>query len=382
MLITSAVIYPLNIPFRQSFSHNLHTRAFSDSIIVQLKTAGGVAGYGECIARPYVTGETVESSIRYIREMLLPSVLGRNYGFIDPNQPLKYLSGIADGLSADAHPGVIAWNGSKAAVELALIDCALREQGMALGNLLPAKSGVVRYSMVLSSESIQKIRKMALLVRLFNIKHVKIKVGTRDDYERVAAVRKMMGPSASIRLDANGAFNVETALEFLTSIAGFKIDSIEQPIPRGPVSELAELKARSPVPIMVDESIVTEQDARELIEQDACHYLNLRVSKCGGIYNTLKIAELAGKAGIGMQLGCLVGETAILSAVGRCLALHGNAWQFIEGSFGNILLKEDLSKENVRFGWGGRAKALSGAGFGVDICEERLRKYVTQVITV
>lgn len=382
MMITSAAIYPLNIPFRQPFSHSLHSRAFSDSIIVKLITENGVAGYGECIARPYVTGETVESSIRYLRDVLIPSVMRKSYEAVTPDQPLNTLAHFADSLSSNASSGVIAWNGSKAAVELALLDCALREQGVSLNTLLPAKSRVVRYSMVLSSGSVKNIRKMAVILRLFNIKHVKIKVGTPDDDERVAIVRKILGPSASIRLDANGAFNLQTALDFLSSIAKFNIDSIEQPLPRGCLSDLAKLKSESPVPVMADESIVTEEDARTLIELDACHYFNLRVSKCGGIYNTLKLADMAARAGIGVQLGCLVGETAVLSAAGRCLAMHRGDWKFIEGSFGNLLLKEDISGKNVRFGWGGKAKALKGKGLGVDIRENLVRKYATQGMTL
>lgn len=380
MIITSAEIYPLNIPFRQPFSHSLHSRSFSDSIIVKLTTSKGTAGYGECVARPYVTGETVESSIEYICGTLLPSIIGKTYRAIDPNQPLEFLSCITDSLSSSGSSSVVTWNGSKGAVELAMLDCALREQGLSLNHLLPAKSKVVSYSMVISSESIEKIRKMAVLMRLFHIKHVKVKVGTNDDYERVAIIRKIMGPTASIRLDANAAFDFHSALDFLSSVAAFSIDSIEQPVPRGHISDLVKLKSASPIPIMADESIITLEDAKELIEKDACHYFNLRVSKCGGIYNTLELAAIASKAGIGVQLGCLVGETAILSAVGRCLAMHLSDWKFIEGSFGNLLLKEDISKENVRFGWGGKAKTLTGKGLGIEICEKRVKKYATQII--
>jgi L-Ala-D/L-Glu epimerase len=382
MKIISATIYSVNIPFRWSFSHSLHTRAFSDSIIVKLTTENGIIGYGEGIARPYVTGETVEASVQYIQQTLLPSIIGKPFEPIDPSKSYKALSHIFYGLSSEASPGIIDWNGSKAAVELAIIDCLLKEQRLSLSSLIPARSKVIRYSVVISSESVERTRKIAILMKIFNIKYIKIKVGTKDDYERIAIVRKIMGPAASIRLDANGSFNVKTSVDFLSSVSKFNIDSIEQPVPRGEVSDLLQVKSNSQIPIMVDESIVTIDDANKLIESNACHYFNLRIAKCGGIYNTLKIADLAKRSGMGIQLGCLVGETAILSAAGRAVAMHLNDLKFIEGSFGKLLLKEDVSKKNIRFGWGGKAKALTGIGLGIDVCEERIKKYATQIINL
>ena len=382
MKIVSATIYPVKIPFRQSFSHSLHARAFSDSVIVKLTTENGAVGYGEGIARPYVTGETVEASVQYIKNVLLPSIIGKTFESIDLGRSYHALSFISDSLSANASPGIIAWNGSKTAVELAMIDCALKEQRLSLSSLIPAQTNLIRYSVVLSSESVERTRKMAILMKLFNIKFVKIKVGTKDDYTRIAIVRKIMGPSVSIRLDANGAFDAKTAVDFLSSVTEFNIDCIEQPVPRGNLSELMQVKSNSTIPIMVDESIVTIEDANKLIESNACDYFNIRVSKCGGIYNTLQMADMAARAGMGIQLGCLVGETAILSAAGRGVAMHLDDLKFIEGSFGKLLLTEDISRKSIRFGWGGRAKALTGIGLGIDVCEKRIKKYVTQIINL
>ena len=65
MKIVSANIFALNIPFTESFDHSLNKRKFSDSIIIKLNTINGLSGFGEGIARPYVTGETVKKSIEH-----------------------------------------------------------------------------------------------------------------------------------------------------------------------------------------------------------------------------------------------------------------------------------------------------------------------------
>ena len=84
------------------------------------------------------------------------------------------------------------------------------------------------------------------------------------------------------------------------------------------------------------------------------------------LFQTLRLAELTRQAGIGFQLGCQVGETAILSAAGRHLAAHLNDAKFIEGSYGSLLLEEDIAAESVQFGYGGKAPLLNGIGSGID----------------
>ncbi len=129
---------------------------------------------------------------------------------------------------------------------------------------------------------------------------------------------------------------------------------------------------------MVDESLVSLQDAAELIEAQACDIFNVRLSKCGGLGRSLRFIELARAAGLKWQLGAHVGETALLSAVGRAVALaHGDPI-FVEGSIGEWLLVEDLSSPSVQFGQGGVAGPLAGPGLGVEVIEERVRKYAAE----
>ena len=157
---------------------------------------------------------------------------------------------------------------------------------------------------------------------------------------------------------------------------------MEQPIPRGPVEDLARLKSLQPVPIMADESLVTIADAKALAAARAVDLFNIRVSKCGGLFRSMEIARIAERAGIRVQVGAQVGETAILSAAGRHLAAAVPNLAFAEGSFGTLLLSDDLARDAVRFGYRGEARLLSGPGFGARIVMEHVRKWSARTIEV
>ena len=378
--IVSANIFSLNIPFVESFDHNLHKRKFSDSIVVKLNTDSGLSGFGEGIARPYVTGETVEKCSEHIENVLLPAVITEN---IDTcSSPSSFLSTINNCIPVIDSSEVIAWNAARTAVELALIDCILKEQKRSLNCILPAKSQTVTYSGIIPSVNVNKTIECAKRLQQIGFKYVKMKVGESNDQENVATARDILGPSVSLRLDANGAFTVKKAIQFIKSVERFNIDSIEQPIKRGDVADLACVKTNSSIPIMADESIVTLDDAKKLIDDNACDYFNLRISKCGGLFNTLAIANLAKQMDMNIQLGCLVGETAILSAAGRHLAAYLSEIKFVEGSYSTHLLVEDISQEKIVFGNRGEAPVFAGEGLGINIKEDLLVKYARKITDV
>ena len=383
MKIVKAKVYVLKIPFNFSFAHSLKKRSCSDSIIIELTSDTGMRGYGEGIARPYVTGETVNKSVKHIAQVLLPAIIHNDFSDIDTSQnPIVALSCINNSIPDINSPGIIAWNASMTAVELAVIDCLLKHREKSLNCVLPAKINRVTYSGVLSSCNIKQTVELAKRFRQAGLKYIKMKVGKGNDRERISAVRDIVGSSVSIRLDANGAFNVKNAIQFIKSVEHYNIDSIEQPIKRGEAAELAAVKAGSPIPIMADESIVTIDDAKRLMDHNACDYFNLRVSKCGGIFRTLAIADLCAQGGMKIQLGCQVGETAILSAAGRHVAAYLPQVRFVEGSYGALLLAEDISQVDITFGYGGEAPVLTGYGLGINIREDLLQKYTDKTVCI
>ena len=120
---------------------------------------------------------------------------------------------------------------------------------------------------------------------------------------------------------------------------------------------------------------MTAADAQQLVAHEAIDLFNIRLYKCGGIGPCLELAAYAREHGLGYQVGAHVGETALLSAVGRHFAAHLGDARFVEGSYGTLLLTEDLSRTSLRFGHQGKGTLLKGPGLGVDILEERLEGY-------
>lgn len=383
MKILQAKIFALKIPFRFSFGHFLKIRVFSNSFVVELTTDSGIRGYGEGVARPYLTGETPKRSFKHIKSVLLPAVMDKKLPCLLAHEsPIKTLEYVDTLLPELETKGIIQWNGARSAVELAILDCMLKSEGKSLNKLLPSKLRTVTYSSVFASGSVDQAKALAIRTKEQGMRFIKIKVGKKNDLDRIMAVRDIVGPEASIRLDANGAFSVSKAIEFAQSVQDCRIDCLEQPVGRGNVEDLITVKVNSPVPIMADESLVSLDDAKILADRQACDYFNLRIAKCGGLYRTLLIAGIARTANLKCQVGCLVGETAILSAAGRHLAANLPDVRFVEGSYGTHLLEQDIAAQETMFGNSGEAPALDGPGLGIDIRMDVLTEFAKKIESI
>ena len=138
------------------------------------------------------------------------------------------------------------------------------------------------------------------------------------------------------------------------------------------VACLADVRKQIKTPVMLDESLCGEVDAEKAVKNGWCDLFNLRLSKCGGFIPSLRLAQLAKRHGLSYQLGCQVGETAILSAAGRHFATSGADIRYLEGSYDRPLVWERLSKEDITFRRNGKAPALIGCGLGVAIDPARV----------
>ncbi|MFN9976440.1 MAG: enolase C-terminal domain-like protein, partial [Phycisphaerae bacterium] len=114
------------------------------------------------------------------------------------------------------------------------------------------------------------------------------------------------------------------------------------------------------VPVMLDESLCCMEDAERAITGQWCDLFNIRLSKCGGLIRSARLALKAIENGLSYQLGCQVGETGILSAAGRHFACTLTGYRFLEGSYDRFLVKDRLILEDITFRRGGRAPARSG----------------------
>jgi muconate cycloisomerase len=224
---------------------------------------------------------------------------------------------------------------------------------------------------------------LAGVIRSLGITQVKVKVGKDldTDVSRVRTLRSLLGSDADLRIDANCAWTDEQALAAIEALRRYRISAVEQPVAADDIHGLQRLTAACPEEIIVDESLRTVAEARTLADAKACDAFNIRVSKCGGLRASMRIAEIAADAGITVVVGAQVGESGILSAAGRHLAAC-LAPRYLEGSAGRLLLREDLTRERVLPGRAGRARPHAGAGLGVTVKTDVLRRYTLQARVV
>ncbi len=377
MRITKGTIYELNIPFNEIFTHSTKARTASDAIVVKLVAEDGNIGYGEGLPRPYVTGETVEFALTHVQDVLWPRIKASTYETVGCLADLEQFD---TSLGAPVAEGVLAPNAARATVEIALIDCALRAEGRGLGEYFIPNRDQVEYAGVIPANNPEKAASHAKKMAMLGLAHLKIKIAMGDDLARIQSVVDVVGENTPIRLDANAAWSLDEALGHIAQLEQFNVEAIEAPIARTTVDDLKKYKNATKMPISVDEYLVTTTDAEELIAKEACDIFNLRVSKLGGLWRTWQLAQKALSAGLKLQFGAQVGETAILSAAGRHLIAALPDVLFAEGSAGTLLLEKDVSEESVAFGFQGLAPLLTGPGLGISVKEDVLEQYAKRKI--
>ena len=121
---------------------------------------------------------------------------------------------------------------------------------------------------------------------------VKVKVGDEGSVDRVAAVRSACGPRIKIRLDANGAWDLETALRQLAALATYDIELVEDPV--ASLEELAALRGRAGMPVAAESCIRTTADAQRLHRLEAADAIVLKPQRIGGVREALRAAEASG----------------------------------------------------------------------------------------
>jgi muconate cycloisomerase len=383
--ITELTALAVKIPLRRPIRHASHRRTDTDNVVVRCVLENGVVGHGEGVPRDYVTGETTDSALALLRQADLAAQLPPCGDF-----PAAVAAAERLHLPANDDRG-IGGNAARCAVELAVLDAYGRHFGeplsrvtalLAPGYCAPRRH--VRYSGAITSARGGKLKLLALVQRLYGFEQLKVKVGIagHDDPRRLQTVRAWAGRRMNLRIDANEAWSPDEAVARIEALAPVGLTSVEQPVAHEHLACLEAVRKKVRVPVMLDESLCGPADARRAIELQACDLFNIRLSKCGGFIPSLRLVELAGRHGLGCQLGCQVGETAVLSAAGRHFASSVANLRYLEGSYDRHLVREALATRDFTFGAGGRAAALPGPGLGVEIDPAALARVTRQTVRI
>jgi muconate cycloisomerase len=373
MSLRSITLHHVAVPLRKPIRHASHERSASDNLVVRAELDDGTTGYGEGVPRSYVTGETIATTFMALPRFDAAAALGSPATF---EEAVGRIAAFQLPETANDPRGMDG-NAARCALELALLDAYGRRFGRSLtdairvvppfATLLAPAPRPVRYSGAITADSPRKERTAAWKMRLYGFRQVKVKVGVegQDDPARLATLRRILGRRMDIRLDANEAWHAGELAEKARPLLPFRPSALEQPVPHSEVSALADLRPHLGVPVMLDESLCGYPDAVFAAEQGFADLFNVRLSKCGGVFPSLRIVALAARHGLGVQLGCHPGETGILSAAGRHFAANVAGLRYLEGSYDRHVLARNVIVEDITFGYGGRARPLSGPGLGV-----------------
>jgi len=377
-------VFPLAIPLRFRFEHAAAARDTTDPVVLQLTAEAPYAqhvGHGETLARRYVTGETAETVVDDLTEMFVPYLLEfRPTSFAEAAEFAHELPTLIDARLVNA---------ARCAVELALLDLAGQVFKRRLSDVVgwlgqpgfepPGCLETVRYSGVVVGRNPRRTATFLRLQRCYGLRDFKIKVAV-DGWERHLEQahhvlrRGLRRGTLTLRADANGGWDLEQAQRALPALERFGVSALEQPLPPADDHRLPALAEQTNCDLIADESLLTIEDAEELIEVGGVRVLNIRLAKNGGLLPALRIARRALAAGLDVQLGCLVGETSILTAAGVAFLEACPRVRFAEGAFGRLLLRADVTERPLRFGRGGRIRPPTGFGLGLHVSEDALRR--------
>lgn len=386
MHIHRITAFQVPIALRKPVRHASHERFTNDTLIIRCVMNDGSVGWGEGLPRTYVTGESIETAWRHLEATDFRAL--REQTFQDS---VQLATAIDQFRLADVKPdpGIQVrecfGNSVRCALELAILDAACRVENVSIGHLIEKLPGTekivsardeVFYSGAITSMSPGKQIVSALKMRLFAFRTVKVKVGATGIHDEACLrrVRRIVGRNVDLRLDANEAWRCEEVRSRMQPLLKYNVTSLEQPVPHADVAGLQQVRSELSVPVMLDESLCCLEDAERAIAGGWCDLFNIRLSKCGGLLRSLKLAALTRQHGLGFQLGCQVGETGILSAAGRHFACHVDNIRYLEGSFDRFLVRDALTEQDLTFQYGGRGKRLAGPGLGGDINECRVRQ--------
>jgi L-alanine-DL-glutamate epimerase-like enolase superfamily enzyme len=320
---------PLTVPLREPFviaSGRLDaTRAALVRAALEDEAGRRVEGIGEAAALPPVTHEDQPDLLR---------ALGAANGALEGrwlDDPAAFEAGLgATGAGAPVRAGVAT----------AVLDGWARLAGLPLAQLLgagAAPSPALETDITLPIAPAERMAALAAAHRAAGFRAFKVKIGRdfRADHAALRAVRAAV-PDARFRLDANAGFRAADALALLDLALGegLPVDCFEQPCGRDDLAGMAEVAARSPVPVVADESFRGDADLDRLLGARAAHGVNLKLAKLGGLAVAVALGRRARREGLSLMAGAMVETRLGLTAMAHVVAaLGGVEWVDLDTAF-------------------------------------------------
>lgn len=311
MFIKDIEIGEIFIPLARPFKTALRTVENVEDIAIKIITDTDLVGFGEAPPTAVITGDTKGSIITAIRDFIKPALIGMEIDNLD-------------GIFRKLNTCITKNTSAKAAVDMAIYDLYAKQYNTPLYKLLGGNKKEVETDITISVNPIPEMVADSMDAISNGYKILKVKVGKEGlkDVERIAAIREAIGPNIKIRVDANQGWNAKQSVQIITAMEdkGLDIELVEQPVPAHDFKGMQYVTSRVATPILADESVFSAEDAIHLIEERAADLINIKLMKTGGIYNALKICDIAEIYGVECMIGCMLEGKLSVSAAAHLAA--------------------------------------------------------------
>lgn len=309
MKINKVEAWPVSMKLGEPYTISYETIERTTNIFLRIETDRDVVGFGCAAPDLQITGETPESVLRAVNDIISPSIKGS-----DPLRSAMLIERLFPLLKSQ--PSALA------AVDMALYDILGKVSGLPLWKLLGGFRDRIKTSVTIGILPEDKTVSRALDWVAKGFKCLKIKGGkdVDSDIVRVMKVREAVGPVVELRFDANQGFSVNQAFKFFKETRRAHLELFEQPTPKGEPDLLGRVTSGVQIPVMADESLMTLRDAFRLAHRNLADMVNVKLMKVGGIAVALQINSVARSAGLEIMVGCM-DESALSIAAGLHFAL-------------------------------------------------------------
>jgi L-Ala-D/L-Glu epimerase len=329
--------YPHSLKFRHPFTISKGTKTHQPTLIVELEHFG-IKGYGEAPAISYYN-ITVE---KMIEDLERKKIFVEKFAFTEPDRYWHYLHHLFP-----QNPFLVC------ALDIAAWDMFGKLKNKPLHELWKGdttKNPITDYTIGIDSidKMVEKLKEKPWPI-------YKIKVGTADDIAIVKALRE--NTDAILRVDANAAWDLETALKLIPALRDLGVELVEQPLAKDNWEGMKILYKESSLPLFADEACVAENDVEKC--KDHFHGINIKLTKCSGITPALRMIKKARELDLRVMIGCMNEST-----IGSAAIAHLLPFLDLVDMDGPLLLEEDLAT-GIGYDYG-KISYSNAPGLGID----------------
>lgn len=353
----------VSVPYQEKEYSSRVNRGGVTDVLVRMETDDGLVGWGESCS-----GANVESIYEAVKAAG-SIVVGRN--------PWNTEAIAADFFHAglwDMRP--MTGNFAYAGIDMALWDICGQACGQPLYNLFGGlRRRSVDYFCYLKQAPIDDLVRQCRdgLDMGCQVFYLKVGLDIAAELQMVEAIRKTLGPSPKIRIDANCAWSVNEAVRYLAAFDAFGIDFAEAPVRSEPIRNMIEIRQRTTVAICANEGLGRMSDAWEYIRARACDVLCFSPYWVGTLANFHRMAHAAHVEGIRV-VKHTHGELGIAAAASQHMLL--TLPNVIDGNQQvAAFMEDDILAEPLPIAHSARWGVPAGPGLGIRVDEEKVRVY-------